>query len=108
MNAFVTASLGLALLGRSAAAQGRGPEFPTEQIKKGADLFARNCATCHGARMRNPQWAIDLRTFPRDAHARFVDAVAYGKRNMPAWDDVLDPEQIEALWAYVIAGEAGE
>ena len=27
---------------------------------------------------------------------------------MPAWDDVLDSEQIEALWAYVITGEAGE
>ena len=107
MNAFVTVSLGLALLGVSAAAQESAPEFPAEQIKKGADLFARNCATCHGTRMRNPQWAVDLRTFPRDGHARFVDAVANGKRNMPAWDDVLDPEQIEALWAYVIAGEAG-
>jgi mono/diheme cytochrome c family protein len=105
---FVTASLGLALLGGSAAAQERGPEFPAEQIKKGADLFARNCATCHGTRMRNPQWAVDLRTFPRGGHTRFVDAVANGKRNMPAWDDVLDPDQIEALWAYVIAGEAGE
>ena len=82
-------------------------EFPAEQIKQGADLFARNCATCHGGRMRNPQWAADLRTFPRDGHARFVDTVANGKRNMPAWDDVLNPEQIEALWAYVIAGEAG-
>ena len=51
---------------------------------------------------------VPLRTFPRDGHARFVDAVANGKRNMPAWDDVLDPEQIEALWAYVIAGETGE
>ena len=108
MNAFVTASLGLALLGVSTTAQVRAPEFPAEQIKRGADLFARNCATCHGTRMRNPQWAVDLRTFPRDGHARFVDAVANGKRNMPAWDDVLDPEQIEALWAYVIAGEAGE
>src|SRR5262249_43031380 len=108
MNALVTTSLGLALLGMSAAAQERAPEFPAEQIKKGADLFARNCATCHGTRMRNPQWAVDLRTFPRDGHARFVDAVANGKRNMPAWDDVLDPEQIEAIWAYVIAGEAGE
>ena len=38
----------------------------------------------------------------------FRRCVANGKRNMPAWDDVLDPEQIEALWAYVIAGEAGE
>jgi mono/diheme cytochrome c family protein len=85
----------------------RAPEFRAEQIKQGADLFARNCATCHGGRMRNPQWAADLRTFPRDGHARFVDAVANGKRNMPAWDDVLNPEQMEALWAYVIAGEAG-
>jgi mono/diheme cytochrome c family protein len=106
MNAFVTASLGLALLGGRVAAQERAPEFSAEQIKKGADLFALNCATCHGARMRNPQWAVDLRTFSRDGHARFVDAVANGKRNMPAWDDVLDSEQIEALWAYVIAGEA--
>ena len=45
MNAFVTASLGLALLGVSATAQMRAPEFPAAQIKTGADLFARNCAT---------------------------------------------------------------
>src|SRR5262245_475426 len=108
MNAFVTASLGFALLGVSAAAQERAPEFAAEQIKKGAELFARHVATGHGARMRDPHWAVDLRTFPHDRHARFVDAVANGKRNMPAWDDVLDPEQIEALWAYVIAGEPGE
>ena len=38
MNAFVTASLGLALLGVSVAAQVRAPEFPAEQIKRGADL----------------------------------------------------------------------
>jgi hypothetical protein len=27
-----------------------------------------------------------------------------GKRSMLAWDDVLDPEQIQASWAYVIGG----
>ena len=43
--------------------------------------------------------------FPRNAHARFVDSVANGKCNMPPWDDVLDPDDIEALWAYVIGGE---
>ncbi|MFL6937020.1 MAG: c-type cytochrome [Xanthobacteraceae bacterium] len=105
MNVFVTVCLGLALLGASAAAQDL--QFPSEQVNRGGDLFARHCATCHGTRMRNPQWAIDLRTFPRDAHGRFVDAVANGKRNMPPWDDVLNPEEIEALWAYVVAGESG-
>lgn len=103
MKVFTTASLGLALACASAAAQDRG--FPPERIKKGAELFAFRCATCHGTRMRDPQGAIDLRTFPRDAHARFVDSVSNGKRNMPPWDDVLNPEEIEALWAYVVAGE---
>jgi len=106
MRFSITFGLGLALAGASAAAQDAS-QFPAEQIQQGAELFARNCATCHGTRMRNPQWAIDLRTFPHDAHGRFVDSVSNGKRNMPAWDDVLEPGQIEALWAYVVAGETG-
>ena len=105
MNVAVAASLALALLCASIHAQEATPQFPPEQIAKGGALFARHCATCHGTRMRNPQWAVDLRTFPRDARARFVDSVANGKRNMPPWDDVLNAEEIEALWAYVVAGE---
>jgi mono/diheme cytochrome c family protein len=108
MNAFSAVSLGLAFMSASAAAAGGEPQFRLEQIKKGAALFARHCATCHGTRMRNPQWAIDLRDFPHSGHARFVDSVTNGKRNMPPWDDVLDPDEIEALWAYVIEGEPGD
>src|SRR5215831_9366072 len=97
MNVFATASLGLAFVCASAAAQDGEPQFTPEQIRKGAALFAHHCATCHGTRMRNPQWAINLRDFPRNAHARFVDSVTNGKRNMPPWDDVLDPDDIEAI-----------
>jgi mono/diheme cytochrome c family protein len=100
-KAVITAALALSCVG--AAAQDL--KFPPEQIKRGASLFAMNCATCHGAHMRDPQWAIDLKKFPRDAHTRFVDSVTYGKGNMPSWDDVLSPEDIEALWSYVVAGE---
>src|SRR3981189_2033851 len=58
--------------------------------------------------MRNPQWAIDLHTFPRDAKNRFVDSVLNGKRNMPPWDDLLKPTDLDALWAYVATGDPGD
>ena len=108
MNVFPAVGLGFAFMCASSAAAGDEPQFPPEQIQKGAALFARHCATCHGTHMRNPQWAIDLRDFPRNAHARFVDSVTNGKRNMPPWDDVLDPDEIESLWAYVIHGEPAD
>ena len=98
--AFV-AILGLALVSSKAKAEDSSPA----QVQKGAELFALNCATCHGTRMRNPQWAIDLRTFPKDAKPRFIDSVMNGNRNMPPWDDVLKNEEVEALWAYVSSGD---
>jgi mono/diheme cytochrome c family protein len=99
--------LGLALVSACAIAQDGAKPFPAEQVKQGAELFARNCSTCHGNRMAKPEWApVDLREFPRQDHARFVDTVTHGIRNMPPWSDVLKPGDIEALWAYVAAGEA--
>ena len=110
MGCVVRRSLALVLclgLGwASAIAQDARP-FPPEQIQKGAALYKTHCEQCHGVRMIGPPWAIDLRTFPRDNPARFVDSVTYGVRNMPPWDDVLKPEEIAALWAYVVSGEKG-
>jgi mono/diheme cytochrome c family protein len=31
-----------------------------------------------------------------------------GKRNMPPWDDVLKPDDVDALWAYVSTGDPGD
>jgi mono/diheme cytochrome c family protein len=58
--------------------------------------------------MADPQGAFDLRTFPHDQHSRFVNSVTKGKNSMPAWGDLLKPVEIEALWAYVVAGEKGD
>jgi mono/diheme cytochrome c family protein len=93
--------LALALAWGNAKAQ----SLPPEQIKKGAELYESHCQTCHGPRLANPPWAPDLRKFPREDRARFIDTVTYGRRGMPPWDDVLKPDDIEALWAYVIGGE---
>lgn len=82
--------------------------FPPEQVKRGATLYAKNCSACHGVRMKGPEWAIDLTAFPKDDRARFVDSVTNGKNTMPPWGDVLSPDDVAALWSYVVVGEPGK
>ena len=103
---FAIASLGAAVLAcaPSAAQSPQAPNFAPEQLKTGAEIYARNCSPCHGARMLDPQGASDLRKFPRGERERFITSVTRGKNQMPPWGDLLKPEEVEALWAYVAAG----
>jgi mono/diheme cytochrome c family protein len=79
--------------------------FPNDQITAGAELYTVNCSPCHGARMEDPGAAFNLRKFPPDQRERFVNAVTRGKNQMPPWGDFFKPNQLQALWAYVVAGE---
>jgi mono/diheme cytochrome c family protein len=88
-----------------AAAQSSEQTFAPGQIRAGAEIYARNCSPCHGARMADPEGAFNLRNFPHDQHDRFVGSVTRGKNQMPPWGDLLKAQDIEALWAYVVAGE---
>ena len=94
----------MAALALSVFAQG-GESFSDEQIKKGSAIYSQNCSPCHGPRMMDPQGPFDLRKFPPSEKNRFVTSVAKGKNQMPPWGDLFKPEEIEALWAYVMAGE---
>jgi mono/diheme cytochrome c family protein len=76
-----------------------------EQVKRGSALYAQHCAACHGPRMQDPEGAFDLRTFPPDQKTRFITSVTHGKNSMPPWGGLLKPDEIESLWAYVVAGE---
>jgi mono/diheme cytochrome c family protein len=91
-------TLVLAAAGTSVSAQ------DNEAAKLGSQIYAKHCATCHGPRLADPPWAVDLREFPKSDRARFVDSVTYGKNNMPPWGDVLKPDDVAALWAYVLTG----
>jgi mono/diheme cytochrome c family protein len=100
------AGIAAALACTLAAAQNAdGPQFPPVQIRLGAQIYGQNCAPCHGARMLDGQAAFDLRTFPPDQKSRFVLSVTKGKNQMPPWGDLFKAEEIDALWAYVVAGE---
>ena len=70
--------------------------------KKGKTSYRKRCARCHGVNMMSPGVGVfDLRNFPRDDKARFVNSVLNGKNAMPSWGAVLKPEDIDSLWLYV-------
>ena len=89
----------------AAAQNPQARDSATEQMRTGAEIYARNCSPCHGARMQDPGSAFNLRKFPPDQRERFLNSVTRGKNQMPPWGDFFKPDQLDALWAYVVAGE---
>lgn len=77
-----------------------------ERVEAGRLLYGQQCSRCHGYHMVNQgQAAFDLRKLHKEDRTRFVRSVTQGKApNMPPWGDVLSPDEIEALWAYVLTG----
>jgi mono/diheme cytochrome c family protein len=90
---------------KSAALSPAGQADP-ELAQKGKSLYVEYCFHCHGLNMVSPGTvAYDLRQFPHNDKARFVNSVTHGKDNrMPAWGDVLSAAEIDEIWAYVLTG----
>jgi mono/diheme cytochrome c family protein len=104
LNILVAAVMTAALCG-AAIAQEPSQTVTSGQIKAGAELYATNCSPCHGVRLDGAEMAFDLRKFPPGQRERFVTSVTRGKNQMPPWGDFFKPDQLDALWAYVSAGE---
>lgn len=86
------------------------PAAPADSVlvEKGRGMYRDYCQKCHGLNMVSPGGGFfDLRTFPHDDKARFVNSVTNGKRAMPAWGPILKPSDIETVWAYVSSYKAG-
>jgi len=104
----LSTTTGLSLVLACTSAEAQDPErgqFPQDQIDHGAELYSTYCVPCHGPQMDHPGGSFDLRTFPPGQYARFANSVTKGKNTMPPWGDLFPPADIEALWAYVVAGE---
>ena len=72
---------------------------------KGARVYENYCATCHGEELQNNSNGVtfDLRRLKADERGRFVNSVLNGKNKMPPWKGVLEPSQIDQIWAYIRA-----
>ncbi len=89
----------LALAAALCAAAARADEpAPTEIGRK---TYTSYCARCHGFNLVMVTGTFDLRRFPQDDKERFVRSVSKGVRAMPAWEGIVKPEEIDAVWAYV-------
>ena len=104
MIVFKKLLLSFLIIALSAASALSQQSFPPAQVKRGAETFATFCTPCHGERMSNPD-LFNLREFPKDQRSRFIDSVSNGKNAMPPWRGQITPDEIEALWAYVVTGE---
>lgn len=68
----------------------------------GRKIYTSFCTRCHGVNLSVSSPAFfDLRTFPRGDKERFVRSVSKGVRAMPAWEGIIKPEDIDALWSYI-------
>jgi quinohemoprotein ethanol dehydrogenase len=73
-------------------------------VARGAQLFADTCAVCHG---RSAIGGVkDLRHMTADTHRQFNNIVLRGlylDKGMANFSDILQPEDADAIQAYLIA-----
>jgi mono/diheme cytochrome c family protein len=94
----------LSTLGLALAAQAGASTPDPAKVELGSQLYLQMCRQCHGPELQSSgAGSFDLRQFPPDDPKRFHDSVMHGKNGMPAHDDILVDEDIEALFAYVVA-----
>ena len=90
--------------GQAAPPPPPGVRAPEAVVQKGAALFAKNCALCHGQLARGG--IKDLRRMSPDTHAHFDDIVLGGARQaqgMASFSDVLSKDDAAAIHAYLNA-----
>ncbi len=86
-----------------------GRDHEAEQAEKGAAVFATLCVACHGAEGKgNPAMGAPNLTDDIWLHGGRVSEIEYQIRNgrinqMPAHADILSPEKIHILAAYVFS-----
>jgi mono/diheme cytochrome c family protein len=73
----------------------------TKQIDHGRRTYVSMCARCHGLNLVSNGLGTDLRQFPQEGRERFANSVNKGIRAMPAWESILKPGDLDAIWLYM-------
>ena len=87
----------------AAAPPAQLPGVTPQTIAMGSALFTENCSLCHSNQPRAP--LPDLRRMQPGTHEVFDRIVREGllvPNGMPRWDDLLKPDQVKAIHAFLI------
>jgi quinohemoprotein ethanol dehydrogenase len=94
----------------------RGPPSPaihmnatSATIQEGTILYRQYCYGCHGAGAVSGSSVPDLRYATAETHHQFESIVLGGareQRGMPSFKDVLKPDQLRAIQAYILSRAA--
>lgn len=79
------------------------PGTTPARLAHGRSLFFTNCAICHSNQHRSI--TPDLRRMSAGTHQAFNDILLKGllvQNGMPKWDDVLKPDDADAIHAWLI------
>jgi quinohemoprotein ethanol dehydrogenase len=79
------------------------PDVTPQRIAMGNALFLENCSVCHSNQPRAP--LPDLRRMAAGTHDVFDRIVLEGllvPNGMPRWGDILKPDQVKAIHAFLI------
>jgi mono/diheme cytochrome c family protein len=72
-----------------------------DQAAIGEQVYEEHCQSCHGEKLRSAGAIPDLREFGESDRAKFDKMVLEGRGQMPAWQGVVSPQELDQLWAYV-------
>jgi quinohemoprotein ethanol dehydrogenase len=78
---------------------------PADVVAKGADLYAKTCAQCHGPQAVGGGVIKDLRHMAAPTHKAFNDIVLKGQLvglGMASFSNVLSEADADAIHAYLI------
>jgi mono/diheme cytochrome c family protein len=67
----------------------------------GEEVYEQHCQSCHGEKLRSAGAIPDLRDLGENERAKFDTMVMEGRGQMPAWQGIVSPQELDQLWAYI-------
>ncbi|HUJ76863.1 MAG TPA: cytochrome c [bacterium] len=111
----------LGTVGYEYAAGWRSAALDQRLVAEGTALYASHCAVCHGQEMQGQPfsadfappplhkkgWAFWFYVMPKDTEGFMAKLIGSGRRQMPAFDQLLTPEQRLSLAVLIHRVNAG-